>query len=228
MKEKYFQLHQWSFSLFSPSNWRSLVFAWMKVWGGSNFSDRNVCIENIKYVCALYKRCFHLHQRIFSFLKPQNTQIFSFLLKSVWDRSKIIVLKKKTFSIIVYSFYHKFHASAWLLQKKTSTAQPNVFSIGLKILAFFSCYYIKFARKFNSDILHKFIFYNEIFRKVFIIRKNLFPTTPVKFLFSNANLREKEREFKSQSFKTKYFRKHFSVERFKHVSVFRKKIFSTA
>ena len=137
-------------------------------------------------------------------------------------------MKKKTFSIIVYSFYQKFRASAWLLQKKTSTAQPNVFSIGLKILAFFSCYYIKFARKFNSDILHKFIFYNEIFRKVFIIRKNLFPTTPVKFLFSNANLREKEREFKSQSFKTKYFRKHFSVERFKHVSVFRKKIFSTA
>ena len=47
------------------------------------------------------------------------------------------------------------------------------------------------------------------------MRKKLFSSKSVKILCSNADLRE----FKSQSFKTKYFQKQFSGETLKHVPV---------
>ena len=79
-----------------------LVFACLKVWGRSrvavweqNFFYGIVCIGSIKYVSTFCKRYFQLYQWPFSLLRPKNTQIFKFFLKSVWKRSKIIVCKKK-------------------------------------------------------------------------------------------------------------------------------------
>ena len=152
----------------------------MKVWGGSrvtvwewNFSYRIVCIENIKYVSTSRKRCLQLHQWSFSFLIPQNTQFFSFLLKSVWERSKIIVCEKK--KIQHYSLQQKFQASACLPWKKNKWYSLRYFRLASKYLDF--CY-TKFARdqrsQFNSDMLHKLFFAMEVLETCLSYVKNYF------------------------------------------------------
>ena len=108
--------------------------------------------------------------------------------------------------------------------KKISTAQPKVFfRLASKYLDFLFVA-TPSLHEIKGHSLTASIFCNGSFRKVSSIRKKLFSTISVNFLFSNANFRE----FKSQSFRTKDCRKHFSVESFKRVSVLRKKIFSTA
>ena len=71
------------FSLKCLKNWRSLVFASMKVWGGSRvtvgewkFSYRIVYIENSKYVSTLHKDVFICIREVFLFLYPKTLWFF--------------------------------------------------------------------------------------------------------------------------------------------------------
>ena len=88
-----------------------------------NFFYPIVCIESIKYVCTLCKRYFQLYQWRFSLLRPQNTRIFKFLLKSVGKRSKIIVCEKKLSIIVCNKNFRQMYA----YRKKNLTEQPKVF-----------------------------------------------------------------------------------------------------
>ena len=58
------------------------------------------CIGSFKYISTLHERIFSTVKRSFSFFRSKKTQIFSFLIMTGWERSKIRVFEQKTFNYI--------------------------------------------------------------------------------------------------------------------------------
>ena len=108
MKE-YFQLYKRSFSFFRSKKTQIFSLLIMTGWERSKirvFEQKTLnyifCIGNFRQVPAI-KKYFWLHMLRFSFVKRQNTQTFLFMVKSVWERSKITVQKLKILKNIYFA-----------------------------------------------------------------------------------------------------------------------------
>ena len=106
----------------------------------------------------MVKKFFLFNKLRVSFVRPQNSRTFWFLLKPVWVRSKVTAWQQNLFTKIY--FPGKILGRCLLTVKKYFQLHQLWFLLlDLKTLRFFRCYYTHFGRdqrsQFNNDAFPK-------------------------------------------------------------------------